>query len=392
MKATARKRIYADHAATTPVRDEVLAAMLPHFGANGFNPSSIHAEGRRARAALDDARVRIARALGAKPREIVFTGSGSEAINLAVLGVARACARKQERRHVITGATEHYAGLHAVDMLREEGFDVTILPVDANGEIDPATFASALRDETALVSLMLANNELGTLHPIGEFAALAHERGALFHTDAVQAAGRIPLDVCELRVDLLSLSAHKFFGPKGVGMLYVRSGTTLAPLVAGGGQEHGLRAGTENVAGIVGLATAFELALAERVAESERLRALRDRFEVGVLATIPGARVNAQGAPRLPHVASVAFEGVDAPTLLIRLDLEGVAVSAGSACAAGASEPSHVLRAIGSPESAARGTIRFSFGRLTGMLEVDDVLAMLPEIVTEVRDEATVLG
>lgn len=384
------RRIYADHAATTPVRDEVLVAMLPHFGANGFNPSSIHAEGRRARAALDDARDRVARALGAKPREIVFTGSGSEAINLAILGAARA--RKSERSHVVTGATEHNAGLHAAEMLRDEGFEVTVLPVDENGAIDRATFASALREDTALVSLMLANNELGTLHPVGEFAALARERGALFHTDAVQAAGRVPLDVRRLGVDLLSLTAHKMFGPKGVGMLYVRTGTAIAPLIGGGGQEHGLRSGTESVAAIAGFAMAFELAIAEREAEAARLRALRDRFEAGILATVPHASINARGATRLPHLSSIAFAGADGPTLVIKLDLEGIAVSAGSACAAGATEPSHVLRAIKSPESAARGTIRFSFGRLTAEEEVDALLAMLPGIVTAVRDEPAVLG
>jgi cysteine desulfurase len=384
-------RIYLDHAATTPVRDEVLAAMLPHFGANGFNPSSVHAEGRSARAALDRARDAVANALGAKPREIVFTGSGTEAINIAILGASRA-SHARGRRHVITGATEHHAGLHAVEMLRDEGFDVTVLPVDENGEIDRATFAGALRDDTALVSLMLANNELGTLHPIRAFAALAHERGALFHTDAVQAAGRIPLDVRDLQIDFLSLSAHKFLGPKGVGVLYARTGTDVAPLIGGGGQERGLRSGTENVAGIVGLAEALRLAFAAREAEVERLRALRDRFEAAVLAAIPDVTINARGAARLPHVSSVAFSGADGPALLVRLDLEGVSTSAGSACAAGATEPSHVLRAIGSPESAARGTIRFSFGRLVETQEVDRVLAMLPQIVAAVRDEAAVLG
>jgi cysteine desulfurase len=390
MSNNGHARVYADHAATTPVRDEVLAAMLPHFGANGFNPSSVHAEGRRARAALDDARDRVARALGAKPREIVFTGSGSEAINLAILGAARA--KKSERRHIVTGATEHRAGLRAVEMLHDEGFDVTVLPVDENGEIDRGTFASALREDTALVSLMLANNELGTLHPIGEFAALAHERGALVATDAVQAAGRVPLDVRELNVDLLSLTAHKMFGPKGVGVLYARTGTAIAPLIGGGGQERGLRSGTESVAAIVGFATAFDLAIAEREAEAARLRALRDRFEAGVLAAVPQSSINARGAARLPHISSVAFQGADAPTLVIRLDLEGIAVSAGSACAGGATEPSHVLRAIERPGSTACGTIRFSFGRLTGEQEVDAILAMLPGIVAAVRDETAVLG
>ncbi|MBD5605964.1 MAG: cysteine desulfurase, partial [Candidatus Eremiobacteraeota bacterium] len=254
-------RIYADHAATTPVREEVIAAMLPYLGAHGFNASSMHAEGRAARAALDDARLRVAALLGAKPREIVFTGGGSEADNLAIVGAARA--NRSRGRHVVTAATEHHAVLHAFDRLREEGFDVTVLPVDGDGRVDPAVFEAALRPDTILVSLMLANNELGTLHPIPALARLATARGIAFHTDAVQAAGRVPLDVGALGVDLMTLTAHKFYGPKGVGMLYVRTGTALSPLIVGGGQEAGRRAGTENVSGIVGFARALELAVAE---------------------------------------------------------------------------------------------------------------------------------
>jgi cysteine desulfurase len=386
MPGNGTRRIYADHAATTPVRDEVLAAMLPHFTQAGFNPSSIHAEGRRAKAALDDARELAARALGATPRELVFTGGGSESINLAILGAARA--RRSERRHVVSAATEHHAVLHAVDVLREEGFEVTILPVDADGRLDAAECSAALRDDTALVTLMLANNELGTIHPVRELAALAHARGALFHTDAIQAVGRMPVDVRDLDVDLLSLAAHKFYGPKGVGLLYVREGTALVPLVVGGGQEAGLRAGTENVAGITGLARALELAVAERDCETTRLTSLREHFETTLLASVEDVHVNAQAAPRVAHISSIAFAGIDAPTLLVRLDLDGVAASAGSACAAGATEPSHVLRALGGPEWLGRGTIRFSFGRLTGRQEVNDLLAMLPRIIQSVRDSA----
>jgi cysteine desulfurase len=386
MPGNGTRRIYADHAATTPVRDEVLTAMLPHFSQAGFNPSSIHAEGRQARAALDDARELAARALGAAPRELVFTGGGSESINLAILGAARA--RRSERRHVVSAATEHHAVLHALDVLREEGFDVSLLPVDADGRLDLAEYRAALRDDTALVTLMLANNELGTIHPIRELAALAHARGTLFHTDAIQAAGRMPVDVRDLGIDLLSLAAHKFYGPKGVGLLYVREGTALVPIVVGGGQEAGLRAGTENVAGITGLARALELAVAERDAEATRLTSLREHFETTLLGSVEDVRVNAQAAPRVAHISSVAFAGVDAPTLLVRLDLDGIAASAGSACAAGATEPSHVLRALGGPEWLGRGTIRFSFGRLTGRQEVNDLLAMLPRIIQSVRDSA----
>jgi len=371
-------RIYADHAATTPVRDEVLEAMLPYFGTVGFNASSLHAEGRAARAALDDARARTARLLGAKPREIVFTGGGSEADNLAILGAVRAA--RGRGRHAITAATEHHAVLHAFEVLREEGFDVTVLPVDGDGRIDPAVFAAALRPGTTLVSLMLANNELGTLHPVAELARVARARvpGIVVHTDAVQAPGRLPLDVAALGVDLLSLSSHKFYGPKGVGMLYVRSGTPVASLVVGGGQEHGLRAGTENVAGIVGFARALELAVAELPAETERLRGLRDRFEVAAAAAIPGTRVNGGGAERLPNVSSIAFPDVDGTALLVNFDLAGVAVSAGSACAAGSTEPSHVLNAIGAPAWARAGTLRFSFGKLTSREDVERLSAMLP--------------
>ena len=379
-----RRRIYVDHAATTPARAEVVEAMLPHLGELGFNPSSVYAEGRHAKATLDEARAVVARALGARAREIVFTGVGSEANTLAIAGAARAL--RERRRHVVTSTIEHHAVLHAVEMLRGDGFEVTLVPVDENGRVDLGEFASALRDDTALVSLMLANNEIGTLQPIAEIAELAHARGAVVHTDAVQALGRVPLDVRTLGVDLLTLASHKFYGPKGVGMLYVRSGTPLAAIVVGGGQEAGLRAGTENVAGIVGFAKALELAVTDLEPEAARLRELRDRFEAGVLGTIPGSRVNAAGAARLPNVSSVAFGGVDAQALLVRLDLEGVAVSLGSACAAGSSEPSHVLAALGEPEWIRRATVRFSFGRLTGRQEVNDLLAMLPGTIESVRD------
>ncbi len=383
-------RIYADHAATTPVREDVVAAMLPYFGEVGFNASSLHAEGRAARAALDGARASVARLLGAKPREIVFTGGGSEADNLAILGAARA--RRGTGAHVVTVATEHHAVLHAMNVLREEGFAVTVLPVDGAGRVAPADFAAALRADTVLASIMLANNELGTLQPVAQLARLARARGVLFHTDAVQAPGRVALDVDDLGIDLLALSAHKFYGPKGVGALYVRSGTPLAPLVVGGGQEAGRRAGTENVAGIVGFARALELAVAELPGEALRLRALRDGFERAVTAALPGVRVNGGAAARLPNVASLAFEGVDATTLLVRLDLDGAAASAGSACAAGSVEPSHVIAALGAPGWVETGTLRFSFGKLTNQQDVERLARMVSRAVGALRVAGVELG
>jgi len=383
-------RIYADHAATTPAREEVVTAMLPHFRAAGFNASALYAEGRAARTALDEARAGVARLLGARPREVIFTGGGSEADNLAILGAVRA--GRERGRHILTAGTEHPAVLQATEVLRDEGAVVDLLPVDAAGRVTAAALAAALRPDTVLVSLMLANNELGTLHPIAELAAVAHERGALFHTDAVQAAGRIPLDVGVLGIDLLSLSAHKFYGPKGVGALYVRSGTPLAPLIVGGGQEAGLRAGTENVAGIVGFARAFELAVAELPDEADRLRRLRDRFETQLSGALAGLCVNAGGAARLPNISSVAFPGADATALLVNLDLAGVAVSTGSACAAGSAQPSHVLQAIGAPAWVTKGTLRFSFGRLTSEQDVERLAKMLPDVVRPRRVAPPKLG
>jgi cysteine desulfurase len=379
-------RIYADHAATTPVREEVLAAMLPYFAAAGFNASSLHAEGRAARAALDGARDSVARSLGAHPREIVFTGGGSEADNLAVIGAARASLGP---RRIVTAATEHPAVLNAAAVLRAEGYEVTVLEVDRDGRVDPAAFAAALEPGAAVASIMLANNEIGALAPIAKLAAIARARGVVFHTDAVQAPGRVALDVNALGVDLLAISAHKFYGPKGVGALYVRAGTPVTPLIVGGGQEAGLRSGTENVAGIVGLARALELAVSELPAETARLRRIRDAFEADISARIPGSAINGAGGERLPNISSIAFPGVDAPTLLVRLDLEGIAVSAGSACAAGATEPSHVLEALGVERAAALGTIRFSFGKLTSEQDVERLAVMLGIALRQIESAST---
>ncbi len=368
-------RIYLDHAATTPVRPEVLEAMLPFFGAAGYNPSSVHAEGRAARAALDDARERIARILGAKAKEIVFTGSGSEADNLAIAGVAKAA--RARGRHLVSVVTEHHAVLHTLDALRDEGWEVTLLPVDSEGRVDPKEFAAALRDDTVLASVAYANNEIGTIAPLAQLAALAHERGALFHTDAVQAPAYLPLDVRELGVDLLSIAAHKFYGPKGVGALFVREGTAIAAQVHGGGQEFAKRAGTENLAGIVGMARALELAAAERGEAAARIGKLRDRLQALICERLEGVRVNGGGAPRLPNNLNLAFSGIEGDRLLARLDLDGLAVSAGSACASGVVEPSHVVAALGLAPEWLRGVVRLSLGRLT----TDEEIARAGEIL-----------
>lgn len=362
------QRIYLDHAATTPVRPEVLEAMLPLFVAGGYNPSSVHAEGRAARAALDDARERIARILGAKAKEIVFTGSGSEADNLAIAGVARAS--RARGRHLVSVVTEHHAVLHTLAALKAEGWEVTLLPVDGAGRIDPQEFVAALRDDTVLASVAYANNEIGTIAPIAQLAKLAHARSVVFHTDAVQAPAYLTLDVRELGVDLLSLAAHKFYGPKGVGVLYVREGTPLAPLVHGGGQEFAKRAGTENVAGIAGMARALELAAAERDEVASRVGKLRDRLEAVISEHLDGVRINGAGPARLPNNLNLAIAGVESDQLVARLDIDGLAVSAGSACASGAVEPSHVIAALGLPPESSRGVVRLSLGRSTSEEEV----------------------
>ena len=356
--------------------------------AGGFNPSSPYAEGRSARAVLDRARSDVARVLGAAPREIVFTGGGSEADVLAVVGAARAA--RERGQHVVTSAIEHHAVLRAVEQLEADGWTVTRLPVDARGLVDPAAFAAALTPQTTVASIMLANNEIGVVQPIAQLAAIARERGVVFHTDAVAAAGWLALDAGALGVDLLSLSAHKFYGPKGVGALYVRSGTPVEPVIVGGGQEHGLRAGTEDVAGIAGFAAALTLADAERPEAAVRVGALRDRLEAALVAAIPETIVNGAGAPRVPGTTSLAFAGAPSDALLIRLDLEGIAASAGSACAAGSLEPSHVAEALGLDARYRTSVIRFSLGTRSTQDEVEFVIARFPALVAAVRAPANV--
>ncbi|MFS8639768.1 MAG: cysteine desulfurase [Symbiobacteriaceae bacterium] len=377
------RRVYLDYAATSPVRPEVRELMAEVMADAWGNPSSLHYAGRAARAVVDRARSQVAALLGCRPRDIIFTGSGSEADNLALKGVA--WAYRDRGRHIVTTAVEHQAVLRACAALERDGFEVTYVPVDASGRVDPDDVARALRPDTILVSVMLVNNEVGTVQPVAEIARYARERGVLVHTDAVQAAGVLPIDVDELGVDLLSLSAHKMGGPKGVGALFVRPGTQLLPLVDGGGQERRLRAGTENTPAIAGFGLAAELAAAERAGRAARLRRLRDRLESGILDRVPGARVHGAGVQRAPHITNVLLPGITADTLLIQLDLAGVAASSGSACSAGSPEPSHVLQAMGLSEEEAFASVRFSMGAETTEEDIDHVVELLPGAVERAR-------
>jgi cysteine desulfurase len=387
--------IYLDHHASTPLDPAALEAMLPWLR-HGANPSSIHAAGRSARRAIEEAREEVASLLGASRGEIVFTSGGTESDNLAVRGAARAAraAHASRREIAITGA-EHPAVREAACGLEREGFTVLELPVDADGLPRPGA-ADSLTGRLALLSLILANNETGAIDDaVPVIARRARELGAIVHTDAVQAVGRIPVDARALDVDLLSLSAHKLGGPKGTGALYVRKGTRLVPLVAGGGQEKGRRSGTENVAGIVGLAAAFRAACARLAAESERLARLRDGFEGELLRRVPGVRFNATSSPatrRLPTASSVVFPGVEGETLLMALDLEGIAASTGSACAAGTTAPSRVLLACGLPREDVLATLRFSFGLTTSEADVARVLDVLPPLVARARAALLLAG
>ncbi|HEY1977217.1 MAG TPA: cysteine desulfurase family protein [Candidatus Baltobacteraceae bacterium] len=377
--------MYLDYAATTPLRKEAADAMSLALSEGPFNPSSLHAEGRRARAVLDDARDRVARVLGVARKGITFTGSGSEADNLAIVGAARAAARRGRGRHVVASTIEHHAVLHALDSLAENGFDVTLVPVDERGVVATQAFEAALRDDTVVASVMYANNEIGTIQPVEQLAAIARSRGAFFHTDAIQTPLWLPVDVQTLRVDAISLSAHKFYGPKGVGVLATGDGVAIEPLVYGGGQEFGRRSGTENVGGIAGLMRALELAEAERTPTRVRVEALRDRLERGILETVPDVRVNGADAPRLPNVLNASFAGIASDELLVRLDLDGVAVSAGSACTSGVLEPSHVIAALGTGVAWRSGAIRFSLGIGTTDAEIDRALEAVAAGVANLR-------
>ena len=377
------QRIYLDHNATTPVAPPVIERMMTVLREEFGNPSSVHHFGQRAKAAMDEARSQVATLLGADPSEVVFTSGGTESDNHAVRGAAEAL-EPTGRRHLIASAIEHEAVLTTLRALARRGWRVTLLPVDQTGVIAPDSLRAALTDDTALVSIMHANNEIGTIQPIADLAALARERGALFHTDAVQSAGKVPVQVKSLGVDLLSLSAHKFYGPKGAGALWIRRGVRLQPFVTGGKHERSRRAGTENVAGVLGLGVAADLARAKMAVEAERLAALRTRLEVGILQAVSGTAVNGTGA-RVPNTTNISFDRVEAESLLIALDLEGVAVSTGSACSSGTLEPSHVLKAMGFPTHRTQNSIRFSLGAANTEAEIDHVISVLPRLVEKLR-------
>jgi len=378
------RRIYMDHSATTCVDPSVLEKMLPFFSEKYGNPNSVHAWGREVRTAIDEARASVARLLNAEPREILFTGGGSEADNLAIKGVAESFSGKG--RHVITSAIEHHAVLDTVKWLGKEGFDVTILPVDSEGRVRVEDFRAAIRPDTILATVMYANNEVGTVQPIRELGEICREKGILFHTDAVQAAGHLPLNVRDLPVDLMTMAAHKMYGPKGVGALYVRKGVRIAPLVHGGGQEFGLRSGTENTAGIVGFGAAAELA-ARRIANGEidKERRLRDRLIDGVLSRIEDVLLTGHRTERLPFHASFCIRYIEGEAMLLRLDFAGIGASSGSACTSGSLEPSYVLLAMGLDHATAHGSLRLTLGKDTTEEDIDTILNTLPPIVENLR-------
>jgi cysteine desulfurase len=387
--------VYLDNAATTPVDPRVFEAMRPYWLEDWGNPSSVYAVGRRARRALDDARDRIAQVLNCRANEIVFTGCGSESDNLAVKGVALAQLEQRGWKHVITSRVEHHAVLHACQWLEQhQGFEVTYLDVDEFGRLDPDAVADAVRPDTALVSIMYANNEVGTIQPIAAIARAVKSRNAatLVHTDAVQAGGLLPLDVQALGVDLLALSGHKFYAPKGVGLSFVRRGTPLVHQLSGGGQERGIRAGTENVPYIVGMATALELAYREHEQRVAHVSRLRDRLVEGVLGGIDGSRLTGHPTERMPNSASFTIEGADGESMLLNLDQEGIYASSGSACTSGTLEISHVLKALRLPEAQARGSLRLTTGTRTTDADVDRLLEVLPGIVERVREVTPALA
>ena len=377
------KRIYLDHAATTPADPRVVEAMLPYWSGSFGNPSSIHSLGLETRKAVAEAREKVALLIGAGSGEIIFTSGGTEADNLAVKGVAAANA--QRGRHIVTTAIEHHAVEGSCRYLEGQGFRVSFVGVDRYGMVDPREIEAAVTAQTILISVMHANNEVGTIQPIEEIGRMARTKGICFHTDAVQTAGHIPVNVDELGVDLLAVSGHKLCGPKGVGVLYVRQGTRIAPLIHGGGQERGLRSSTENVPGIVGLGRAAEIAGAEMAAEAERVTRLRDRLADGLLQRIPQVRPNGHPERRLPNNVNVSVASVEGEALAVSLDQEGIAASTGSACSSETMEASHVLRAMGVPVELARGSVRFSLGRDTTDADIDRVMEAFPRIVEKLR-------
>ena len=376
--------IYFDNAATTKPRKEVIDKMLPYITEKYGNPSSIYKIARDNKEAVDEARQAVAEAINAKPNEIYFTAGGSESDNWALKGIADSYSDKG--RHIITTAIEHHAILHTCEYLESKGFEVTYLPVDEYGIISVEELKSAIREDTILISVMFANNEIGSVQPVAEIGKLAREKGIVFHTDAVQAVGHLPIDVEEMNIDLLSLSGHKLYGPKGIGALYVRKGIKLKPFIHGGAQERGRRAGTENVPGIVGLGEAVRLASAEMEEERARLVSLRDRLIEGILTCIPHSRLNGHPQKRLPGNVNISFEFIEGESMLLLLDMKGICASSGSACTSGSLDPSHVLLAIGLPHEKAHGSLRLTLGHFNTDEDVDVVLRELPPIVQRLRE------
>ena len=380
--------IYLDNAATTKVSTDVLTAMTPWLIDNYGNPSSVYSIGRQARVAVDTARRQVATLLGCQPGEIYFTSGGSEADNWAIKGTAHQL-KKKGKNHIITTNFEHHAVLHACQVLEKEGFEVTYLPVDKDGLITPEQVKSAIKPETALVTIMYANNEIGTIQPIADIGNICHEAGVLFHTDAVQAVGHIPVHVVEQHIDMLSLSAHKFHGPKGVGVLYIRKGAMPQTMIDGGGQEKGKRAGTENIAGIIGLAHGLTESIEKMEETNARILAMREKL-IDTLLELPRVRLNGHRTTRLAGNANLSFEGIEGESLLLMLDGVGICASSGSACTSGSLDPSHVLLAIGLPHEIAHGSLRLSLGEYSTMADVDYILEKLPPIVKRLRDMSPV--
>lgn len=379
------QRVYLDNAATTRVRPEVVQAMLPYFTEIYGNPSSLHTFAQEAAKGIADARSSVAQALhAASPEEIIFTGGGSESDNMVLRGIAQAYAKKG--RHIITSAVEHHAVLHTLQAMEREGIaEVTYLPVDADGKVSVESVAAAIRPDTILVSIMFANNEVGTIMPVPEIGRVCHEKGVLFHTDAVQAVGHVPIDVQQMQIDLLSLSAHKFHGPKGVGALYVKKGVRLPALILGGGQERKKRAGTENVPGIVGLGVAISHAVEHMEENAAHMLALRDKLIAGIPAAIPDVKLNGHPTDRLPNNVNFSIRYIEGESILLMLDINGIAASSGSACTSGSLDPSHVLLAMGLTHEVAHGSLRLSLSEYTTEQEIDYVLELLPKIVERLR-------
>lgn len=377
------RKVYMDNAATTPLRQDVLDAMMPYLSNIYGNPSSLHYWGQEAHRAVENARHSVAAALNADDAEIVFTGCGTEADNMALKGIAERYQNKG--RHIITSAVEHHAVLHTCQYLEKHGFEVTYVPVDEYGMVSSEQVRNSIRDDTILVSVMFGNNEVGTIMPIKEIGAICHEKGVIFHTDAVQAVGHVPIDVKAMNIDLLSLSAHKLHGPKGVGALYIRKGIVVPPLLHGGAQERGKRAGTENVAGIVGLGKAIEIACADIDGTSRRMAAMRDRLIAGIESSIPEVKLNGHRTERLPGNVNFSIRYIEGESILLMLDINGIAASSGSACTSGSLDPSHVLLAMGMPHEIAHGSLRLTLGDDTTEADVDYVLEVLPTIVAKLR-------